>query len=522
MKKKWAKKLLSMLCAASLAAAPCMTVLAEEETAETTAAEDLEYVELEWYLELSPVRPDFDMVMEKVNEYLKEKLNMNVNVHLLTNAEYKDKVPNMLRAGEDCGIVRVSGGALPYAVNARQGAFYPMNELLEKYGTGSKGLFSEDVWNSLEVDGNIYCVPNLKDNCYIMGYIYNEDLANELGIDMENIGAKNGRDLEETLLKAMEIRNEKHPEWEGEPLVSDMASVVFPYFFQVEQMDSLRYAVCNIPDVDAIGGYDPDTVYNLYATDEFREFCLSQQRLSEAGVYAYDYTEIASTVMSESSTLVNLAWGYTWIDEHLFSNEFSSKLVPFENIWTDSGNFTSSALAISANCANPERAMMLIELVNTDPYLATLFRFGIEGEHYTIGEDGKMNLEGTRNEDPSNPGWLYWYGDNWGNLTITNAPESYGGPDGIVFKKMLEYNNSAKLSAHMGFTFDPSSVENEITACANVLDEYNDLILGHYESADEVNAAFDEMNEKLTASGVDKIIAEAQSQIDAWNAEQGK
>lgn len=519
MRKKWKKNLVALMCAAVFAATPCLAAFAEEEMEETTAAEDLEYVEMDWYLELSPTRPDYDMVSEKVNEYLLEKLNMKVNMHFMTAAEYAEKVPNMLRAGEDCGIVRISH-ELPYAINARQGALYPMDELLQQYGTGSKGLFSEDVWNSLRIDGKIYCVPNLKDNSYITGYLYNADLAEELGLDMENIEAENGRDLGEILLKAIELRNEKHPEWEGMPLTSDTRGV-FPYYFQVEQMGNLSYIVCNIPGIDDIEGYDPDTVFNLYGTEEFLDFCLMQQRLYEAGVYAYDYAEMADA-MSYPSTLLTHSWGYTWVDEHIFSNEFTTKLVNYDNIWTDSSNFTTSALAISANCANPERAMMLIELLNTDSYLATLLRFGIEGEHYVIDEDGNMILDGTRNADPSNPGWLYWYGDNFGNLTITNAPESYGGPDGIVFQKMLEYNNSALLTSHMGFIFDPTNVETEITACSNVIEEYNDLITGHYESAEDVNVAFDEMNEKLIANGINKVLEEAQLQIDTWNAEQQK
>ena len=74
----------------------------------------------------------------------------------------------------------------------------------------------------------------------------------------------------------------------------------------------------------------------------------------------------------------------------------------------------------------------------------------------------------------------------------------------------------------MGFIFDPTNVETEITACSNVIEEYNDLITGHYESAEDVNVAFDEMNEKLIANGINKVLEEAQLQIDTWNAEQQK
>jgi len=49
--------------------------------------------------------------------------------------------------------------------------------------------------------------------------------------------------------------------------------------------------------------------------------------------------------------------------------------------------------------------------------------------------------------------------------------------------------------------------------------EYRDVLRnGQLGSAAEVDATVDEFNEKLKANGVDKIVAECQAQIDAWNA----
>lgn len=524
------KKLVSLLLAGVLVVStlagcgskeekPSETPNASEATSEEANAgetsSDLEYVELDWYVEAGEPT-DSEMVLAELNEYLKEKLNVKLTFHFL-GADYREKMNTMVKSGEDLGLMRVTTN-LPYITNAQQGVFYPMDELLEKYGTGSKGLFSEDVWDSLNVNGNIYCVPTLKDNCYIMGYLYNKDLAEELGLDMENTGWKNGREAGEFLINALKLRDEKHPEWVGKPLVSNIP-IVAPYFFNVETFGDNLFSVCNIPGIEDIKGYDSNTVFNLYETDEFREFCKMQQRLVETGVYAYDYSEYTSY---ENYELMHLSWGFTWIDEHLLSEDFRTGLVVFDDIYTDAANFTTAATAISANCKNPERAMMVLELFNTDPYVATLMRFGIEGVHYFVDENGEMTLEGGRNADPANRGWLNWYGNDYGNLTITKTPESYGGPDGIVFEKMIEYNNSAKLAAHMGFVLNSDNIQNEIAACTNVVQEYNDLTTGHYNSQAEVDQALDDMIAKLKANGVDKIIAEIQSQIDAWEATQAK
>ena len=46
----------------------------------------------------------------------------------------------------------------------------------------------------------------------------------------------------------------------------------------------------------------------------------------------------------------------------------------------------------------------------------------------------------------------------------------------------------------------------------------DDLANGKLSSEDEVRDVVAEFNDKLTANGVDKIVAEVQSQIDAWTA----
>ena len=131
-----------------------------------------------------------------------------------------------------------------------------------------------------------------------------------------------------------------------------------------------------------------------------------------------------------------------------------------------------------------------------------------------------MVLEGSpRNSDPSNLGYVNWYGADYGNLTIVNAPESYAGPDGYMFDKLLEYNNNAKLAAHMGLVIDTTNFINELAACNSVVTEFDtNLSAGKYDSPEAVLAAIEAFNEKLKANGMDKVIEGIQAQVDAFNA----
>ena len=524
------KKLIALLCVSAMAISmlsgcgqkveeqnPQVETEEVSESSEETASNEeseLEYVELDWYVDSDAT--DKDIIQAALDEYFLEKLNCKVNVHFIAKAEYGEMMSTKLMSGEALDIVKITAET-PYSTYAASGALYPIDTLWDEYGTNVKGLFKEGVWDSLKVDGHVYTIPSLKDNAYIIGYIYNDTLASELGLDLENQDWTSFMDMEEVLMEALALRDEKYPEYKGMPLINNVNRDC-PYFFAMERLISgSGLAICNIPGNEVDSQYGADTVFNFYETDAFREMCLLKQRYVDAGVMAYDYTTFERSVAYEPSTLMNQAWGYTWISEHLYSEDFESKLVVFDGTWTESGNFVTAANSIGVNCKDPERAMMVLDLLNSDPYVATLLRFGVEGEHWEYDENGKMQLC-NRNADVSNPGWIDWYGASYGNITIVEGPESYTGPDGIMFEKMNEYNNDAILASHMGFVLDTTNITNEISACSNVVSEYQYLMNGQVESQDAVNATVDEFVAKLKANGSEKIVAEIQAQIDAWVA----
>lgn len=484
------------------------------------AEEELPFVTMDWYLGLIPM-PDNQMVNDAVNEYLKEKVNANVNIHYWEAKDWETKMTTMISAGEDVGIVGFgSQSKLDYVVQSKRGSFYALNELLDTYGTETKALFPQEIWDSMSIDGSIYGIPSLKDNAYIISLVYNSEMADALGLDMSQVKYSNWRQLEPFLEEVVQKRHEKFPEYDEVPLVND-SSLEVPYNFALETFLNDSYlAVANIDPFNDVAGYDNDTIFNLYATDEYREFAKSRVRMVEKNILAYDYTG-KDEWNYEGGMFGWVGWGYTYMQPHLYGDKFTTKMLVSDHIWTDTNNFFSAGTAISANAADPERAMMILNLVNTDPEFATMMRFGIEGEHYVKDANGKMTFEGSKRNggERADFGYNYWYAAPVGNLTIVNAPEDYIGPDGILLTEMQRLNKEAVMPKHMGFVFDINPVANEIAACTNVVMEYRDTLRqGKLGSEAEVDTTVDEFNEKLTANGVDKIVAEAQKQVDAWKA----
>ncbi len=502
------KKLLALLCVAALLAG-LLAGCAEKPVEIGSNGEEI--VTLDWFL-AGGVCKDQTMVEEKLNEYLVEKLNMKVNITTMKEADYKQVVPTVLRSGQDVGIVTVY--SMDYRLLCEEGAFYPITELLDEYAPNTKKLFSDSVWEGLTHDGEIYMVPTYKDNANVMGYIYNKTMADDLGIDMSEFETNvSVMDDEEFLMDVLAKRNAKYPDQAKKPLINNATAA--EYFFNFVNMGAGNYAITNYKNNPAFAGYDDVTVFNMYATEEYKELCLKRQRLCEAGVIAWDYK---AGGFGPASCFIVPSWGYIKISDHQYSKDWESVLVKFDTMWSSISSYTVAGTAIPANCPNPEKAMQFIELLNTDPYVGTMLHFGIEDVHWKKLDNGDITFEGTRNEDPKNRGYYNWYGMGTGAvINLECAPSDLVGEDGYLLKEMKRINENADMPTYAGFAFDPEPVANEIAACNNVVAEYNgELMAGHYESADAVEAALAAFLAKLEANGVQRIIDECQKQMNEY------
>ncbi len=488
-----------------------------------TAESDLDYCEINWYIGSTPPKDaDMKIVNDALNEYLMEKLNCKVNITYMTSNDWVAKMGTMLASGEDCGIVGFgSQSKSDYVIESQRGSYYPMNEFLDTFAADTKALFPDGVWEGMKVNGNVYGIPSKKDNGYFISLIYNADMVEESGINLADYHYSNFRDLEDLFYDMKEWRDEAHPEMKDYPIVWSNG-LIYPYNFAFETFLNDSYmAVANIEGIMDIEGYDTETVFNFYDTPEFLEFCLQKQKLVADGIYLYDYTDKDDLRKPNDGVCFFIGWGYTYMQEHLYSDAWTSKMIMSDHIWTETNNYYSAGTAISANCKNPERAMMVLNLVNTDSFVATLMRFGVQGVHWDYDANGDMtfNFEGSRNAETGNRGYYYWYNAPVGNLTIVNAPKDLVGPNNEMMTEMNRLNEECVIPSHLGFGFDTSAVTNELAACTSIVLEYQaDLVNGKCASQEEVEQIVEEFRAKLHANGVDTIVEAVQDQIDEWRA----
>ena len=104
--------------------------------------------------------------------------------------------------------------------------------------------------------------------------------------------------------------------------------------------------------------------------------------------------------------------------------------------------------------------------------------------------------------------WLQpnqFIGDIWG----LDLPADY-------WDATRDFNNNSDKSAAFGFSFDATKTANEITACTNVVNKYHKALVCGALDPEETLPKF---NQELKDAGLDAIIAEKQSQLDAWLSE---
>ena len=109
-----------------------------------------------------------------------------------------------------------------------------------------------------------------------------------------------------------------------------------------------------------------------------------------------------------------------------------------------------------------------------------------------------------------------WYGAQWGNLFKCTLPINQ--PDNF-YTALAEMNEEAgQYETNLGFVFNQDPVVNEIAACAGVIEEYKKPLMKGAYPAEEIEAKCAEFVEKLNANGMQKIVDEAQKQLNEWRA----
>lgn len=460
--------------------------------------EKLEPVNLIWYTIGTP-QADQKAVTDKINEYLKEKINATVEIRTLDWGDYDPKMNAKMSAREEFDLAfATKAWVLAYQPNIDKGAFLALDDLIDRYATEARQAIPDKFWPDLHAnDGKVYMFPNYQIAARKKGFVVRKDLADKYGFDLSAV--KSYLDME----PFFETLKEKEP-----GIIPFGTGGSQDQFFSNPNFERTPAGT-----VDLRKG---DTTYKVLGMDEtlqdpatveyfktmrrwYQKKYTNQdaptlkdfgQKLKQGNIFA-----VADTVMKPGG-------------EVAFKDQTGHEgvYVPLDPTPIFTG-IKDAGTIISATSKNPERAMMLINLVNTDPYLYNLLCFGIEGVHYT--KNGKYAVPVPDSKYNPNTDWVF--GNQFNAYLREGQPED-------VWEQTQALNDSAEVSVAYGFSFNNENVKTEEANISTVYQEYDKALQYGIVDPDDILPKY---VEKLKDAGIEKVTAERQKQFDEFLKKKG-
>ena len=485
------KKLLSF----ALALVLCLSV-----TTGGFAADDMsEEANLVFYV-MGDAPKDEVAVEEAINAVLKEKFNATIDFQFSTWTDFNVKYNNtLISAGAD--LIYVANWE-NYGLNANNGAFIELDELLDTYGAELKALCGEGNLNMCRVNGDLYCIPALWPEYVSLGIKYREDLRAKYDLPypttLENIEAYlkgiQAADPSQGLLRPTNTESASSLiiGFDTAYLLADKYAWVAPF--------GMPYGLS--ADYDT-----PADVYDYWFSDAFVEDCKLFKSWADQGFWsksalsdtndseAYDnglaVAEVAGMNPNKQITSANnFAKDHPeWESAYIAYGENTGVIYP--------GHATQNGTAILRSSKYPERCMMVLNYIMTDEAMNCLVQYGIEGKHYELDEEGFYH-----NLDDSFP----YEGFNTWNLRVNDykLKQSTDVALQAMFDKYAELGAKTKwpnVNIWDGFTEDYTEYSAERAAVANVLRQYLAPLQAGLVS--DVDAAVEEFRAKMTDAGLE-------------------
>ena len=443
-----------------------------------------------------PELPDVEAVEAELNKITEKEINCKVDIQNLFIGDLPTTTSMNIVSDEKMDIVAV-GLTQKLADIYDDGILMELDDYLE-YAPNYVAAV-ENVLKAGQVNGVQYALPA---NPYVAnspGFVYNKDMADELGITIEK-----GADLDD-LTRYFEAVKAK--DVYGTSAGTSGALNVHMYY-NVETFGT-----------NADFGYIADPVNstkveNFYASDIFKNYCAAAKAWNDTGYMPAGSLTDTTTPQEyfKMEKLFGLPTGY---DMSQFATWQSGQSFAIDIAQLDDPIITTASTAermwgIAANSKHPEKAMELLELIYTNADVANLLQYGIEGKHYTKIDDNTITIPDDTSYTLQGYQWMQ------GNVFLNYLTEGES-PDKV--EALKAFNAEAKKPIDYGFKFDNTAVEAEIAACQTVKSEYRkQVIMGSMDP----EPIMKEYAAKLKAAGIDKIIEEAQKQYDEFLANKNK
>jgi len=441
---------------------------------------------------------DTKRVSEAMSQITKRKINATVKLQPIGAGAWAQQTNLALTSQEKIDVFMASS-VYGFSTQVSAGHFLPLDDLLAKHGSDITKLLDPSYLRAGKVGGKQYAIPTNKDMATQGGIIMRKDMADKYKIDVSSI--KTIQDLDAVFATIKK----------NEPQLTPIATAT-----ATTPVDILSGYDALVDKLGVLPNYDNGLkVENAYERPEYAELLKTMRKWYEAGYFSRDTA--TSTEQPHDVVKANKAFAFFNVmkvgsaESQSLRTGMPMLAVPLTDAVSTTSHVTNFMHAIPRGSQNPEKAMMLLNLLYSDKELVNLLNWGIEGTHYAKKSDNVIDYP--PGVDMKTVGYntgniSYMFGNQFLNYTWPNQL-----PD--IWQQTDQFNKKARKSVALGFTFDATPVKTEVGAVNNVLQQYK---AGLETGTLDPEKTLPTFIARLKTAGIDKIVAEKQTQLDRWKA----
>lgn len=498
------------------------------EAPEETAEPALEQKTIQLMITGAGKQANSDKVWAAFNEQLQQYVpNTTVEFIDVSFDEYSEKFSQVLASGEGVDLAW-TGWLINKPQNIADGNLMPLDDLLAEYGQGIVDILGENVVeiHRNAAGGKLYYLPSWQGLCgERRGWLVVTEIA-ELAGDTW---------IEDTEAALNKWRN-NYSGIEDFQAVLDQATKYLAAAKEAGKLGAgintgraFGWSMYNgMYSFLGVGGAEIGITY-CDGTFTVKDGVAGEHYKLYAKTMADWYKEgyIRSDIMSvDTSTLTTPKNGEITDTTYVFSCDpylteadqeaaiadagMDMTYLPIEeNAYLILGGDTSYAIPYCAD--EPERAMMVLNAIYSQPDLYNTLIYGIEGEDYTKNADGTITTSyvGASPTADDSYGIQRWIIGSCKNALINN------GTDPNYYADLEALEATAQVNPFLNFTFDRTNVEGICASILNVYYEYGPQ-LDNGVAGDNWEELYNNYMAARKDAGIEELVTEFQNQLNAY------
>lgn len=499
------------------------------EAPEETAEPALEQKTIQLMITGAGKQANSDKVWAAFNEQLQQYVpNTTVEFIDVSFDEYSEKFSQVLASGEGVDLAW-TGWLINKPQNIADGNLMPLDDLLAEYGQGIVDILGENV---VEIhrnadDGKLYYLPSWQGLVGDRrGWLVVTEIA-ELAGDTW---------IEDTEAALNKWRNNYSEGTEAFQAVLDQAT---KYLAAAKEAGKLGAGI-NTGRVfgwsmyngtrsnPGVGGSEIGipfedntfTVIDGVASEHYKLYAKTMADWYKEGYIRSDIMSVdtSTLTMPKNGEITDTTYVFscdpylTEADQDAATADAGMDMTYLpveENASLILGGDTSYAIPYCAD--EPERAMMVLNAIYSQPDLYNTLIYGIEGEDYTKNADGTITTSyvGASPTADDSYGIQRWIIGSCKNALINN------GTDPNYYADLEALEETARVNPFLNFTFDRTNVEGICASILNVYYEYGPQI-DNGVAGDNWEELYNNYMAARKDAGIEELVTEFQNQINAY------